>query len=74
LILNHDPSIVIMMSVKFQMVMPDDLAGELKAASERLKIPKATFVREAIERHLARASRQEGIHRYGLLPREHASP
>lgn len=40
------------MSVKFQVTLPETLAADLKRTAKRLKIPRAQFIREAIERRL----------------------
>ena len=50
--MDHD-----IMSVKFQMVLPEDLAAELKSASGRLGIPVAEFIRGAVQARLDDARR-----------------
>jgi len=49
---------MIMMSVKFQLVLPEDLACRLKRTASRLQIPVAEFMREAVREKL-RASKPE---------------
>ena len=41
------------MSVKFQMVLPDDLASRLKHEAASMQIPLAEFVRQTMEEKLA---------------------
>jgi hypothetical protein len=48
---------MIIMSVKYQITLPDDLAAELKRTAQTLKIPLAQFIRETMEERL-RASRK----------------
>jgi hypothetical protein len=49
------------MSVKFQMVLPDDLAARLKREAAIMEIPLAEFVRQTMEEKLsARAKRLKG--------------
>ncbi|HKW98253.1 MAG TPA: hypothetical protein VJN43_11005 [Bryobacteraceae bacterium] len=40
------------MSVKYQIVLPDDLSHEMRAAAARLKVPLAQFIRETMEGRL----------------------
>ena len=40
------------MSVKYQITLPDDLAAELKATAQRLKISLAELIRESMQRRL----------------------
>ena len=37
------------MSVKYQITLPEPLAGEMRAAAARLKVPLAQFIRETME-------------------------
>lgn len=39
-------------SVKYQITLPDDLALQLKQTAARLKIPMAQFIRETMEQRL----------------------
>ncbi len=39
-------------SIKYQITLPDDMAAELKATAERLKIPLAELIRETMQRRL----------------------
>lgn len=41
------------MSVKFQMVLPDDLASRLKHEAASMEIPLAEFVRQTMEEKLS---------------------
>jgi hypothetical protein len=41
-----------LVSVKYQITLPDDLALELKQTAARLKIPLAQFIRESMEQRL----------------------
>lgn len=41
-----------MMSVKYQIVLPDSLAAELKRVAERLRVPRSQIIREAVEERL----------------------
>lgn len=47
------------MSVRFQMVLPDELAFQLKEAGVRLRIPLAQFIRETMEEELRQAKPNE---------------
>ena len=40
------------MSVKYQIVLPEDLSHEMRSAAARLKIPLAQFIRETMEDRL----------------------
>lgn len=40
------------MSVKYQIVLPDALAVELKRVAEKLKIPRSQLIRDAVEARL----------------------
>lgn len=40
------------MSVKFQLVLPDPLAAELKREALRMKLPLAQWIRQAMEDQL----------------------
>ena len=40
------------MSVKYQIVLPDDLSHQMRAAAARLKVPLAQFIRETMEDRL----------------------
>ncbi len=48
-------------SVKYQIVLPDALAVELKRMAEQLKVPRAQLVRDAVEARLKayRSSRSQ---------------
>lgn len=46
------------MSVKFQMVLPDDLAIRLKHEAAAREIPLAEFVRQTMEEKLAAAPKK----------------
>jgi hypothetical protein len=39
-------------SVKYQITLPEPLAQEMRTAADRLKIPLAQFIREAMEDRL----------------------
>jgi hypothetical protein len=41
------------MSVKFQIVLPEDLAEEMKTTAARLEVPLARFIRETMQEKLA---------------------
>lgn len=45
------------MSVKFQMVLPDDLAARLKQEAATMQIPLAEFVRQTMEEKLSASSK-----------------
>lgn len=49
------------MSVKYQIVLPDDLAEELKRVAAHLRIPRSEIIRDAVEARLKsyRAKRKE---------------
>jgi predicted DNA-binding protein len=45
---------MIMMSVKFQIVLPDELAEELRNAAQRFGLPMARIVRDGVQAQLSR--------------------
>jgi Ribbon-helix-helix protein, copG family len=45
-------------SVKYQITLPDDLAGELKQAAAKLNVPLAEFIRETMETRLRSAKQK----------------
>lgn len=55
------------MSVKFQMVLPDDLAEDLKRKAAALDIPAAQLVRESVRLRLNQLSEEKGKHPFGDL-------
>ncbi len=58
---------MIMMSVKFQMVLPEDLAARMKAVAAAKKIPLAQYVRETMEERIKNESRPDGMHLFEWL-------
>ena len=44
---------MIPMSVKFQIVLPEDLAEEMKTTAARLEVPLAEFIRETMREKLS---------------------
>lgn len=55
----HDPCIMIMMSLKFQLVLPDDLAHQIKTEAKRQNVSASEFIREAASEKLARRTRRK---------------
>lgn len=43
------------MSVKYQITLPEDLATEMKSVAARLHMPLAQFIRETVEERLHQA-------------------
>ena len=56
---NHDPYIMIMMSLKFQLVLPDDLAHQIKSEAKRQNVSSSEFIREAVGEKLANANNRK---------------
>jgi metal-responsive CopG/Arc/MetJ family transcriptional regulator len=50
---------MIMMSVKFQLVLPDDLAHQIKAEAKRQNVSASELLREAAREKLTHRSRRE---------------
>jgi metal-responsive CopG/Arc/MetJ family transcriptional regulator len=55
----HDLCIMIMMSLKFQLVLPDDLAHQIKAEAKRQNVSASEFIREAVGEKLAHRERSD---------------
>lgn len=55
------------MSVKFQMVLPDDLAEDLKRKAAAMEIPAAEFVRQSVRERLKQMNKGKGKHPFGDL-------
>lgn len=48
------------MSTKFQLVLPDDLAAEIKQEASRLEVPAAELIRESVRERLSKARALRG--------------
>lgn len=48
------------MSTKFQLVLPDDLAAEIKQEASRLALPAAELIRESVRERLRRERAHRG--------------
>lgn len=55
---------MIIMSVKFQITLPDELAFRLKREAARRKIPLAQFIRETMDRELRNGKSKTGGNRF----------
>ncbi len=51
------------MSVKFQIVLPEDLAEEMKTTAARLEIPLAQFIRETMKEKLSALKAKPAKHK-----------
>ena len=48
------------MSIKYQIVLPDDLSQAMRVTAARLKIPLAQFIRETMEDRLREMKAKSG--------------
>ena len=55
------------MSVKFQMVLPDELAEDLKRKAAAMEIPAAEFVRQSVREKLNGLNEAKGQHPFAGL-------
>lgn len=52
---------MIMMSVKFQLVLPDDLAYQIKAEAKRQHVSASELIREAAREKIARRRKKNSF-------------